>query len=107
MDMTTTENLFWSMFYNGYEERIERLYWDMKNFADKARISDYDAFNRPDYFYFEEDEGIEVFWMIFVQNFGEYGTSPRSGWIYKEQAKEAADWLRVNIAKTWNYQEED
>ena len=101
MYMTTTENLFWAMNYNGRDEEIERLYWDMKELVDTGFFEeDYAAFHRPDYI---DCDDIEVFWMVFVQNFGEYGTSPRYGWFSKlEEPEEAVEWLRVNIEKTWN-----
>ena len=92
----TTENLFWTMFYNGREKEVELLYQDMKAFADKEDK----AFMRPDYI---DGDDIEAFWMVLVQNFGDYGTSPRYGWFNKEQTEEAADWLWTNLGKTWKH----
>lgn len=30
----------------------------------------------------KNDEQFEVIWIIMVHNFGDYGTSPRGGWLY-------------------------
>lgn len=65
------------VYYNGLGESVYP--WkDMKP-------DDYTGYIRPDY----RDKGyddslttqLEVIWMIAVMLYGEYGTSPRSGWI--------------------------
>lgn len=63
--------------YNGLGEFI--LPWKFK------KPNDYTGYIEPDY----RDKGyddslvtqLEVIWMIAVMLYGEYGTSPRSGWI--------------------------
>lgn len=44
-------------------------------------------------------EQFEIFWMLLVLMFGDYGTSPRYGWINHEQISDAIlfiDWLIKN-----------
>lgn len=44
----------------------------------------------------EEFSQFEIFWMLLVLMFGDYGTSPRYGWINYEQIDDAIlfiDWL--------------
>ena len=41
------------------------------------------------------DEELNVLWLLLVEMFGEYGTSPRSGWI--EKRKECADFLETIV----------
>ena len=45
-----------------------------------------------DFYY---DKGLNVLWLLLVTMFGEYGTSPRSGWI--EDKKECADFLETIV----------
>lgn len=43
------------------------------------------------------NDGLEVLWMICVLLFGNYGTSPRSGWVENtEQCREFLIWLTKN-----------
>lgn len=66
--------------YNGIYEPLLEI---------KKRVEDFTIINelggcnmcRPcdeDYF---EDEQFEIFWMMLVLLFGDYGTSPRYGWL--------------------------
>ncbi len=65
------------VWYNGLGEFI--LSWKFK------KPNDYTGYIEPDYRdkgYDEETVAqLEVIWMIAVMLYGEYGTSPRSGWI--------------------------
>lgn len=93
---TTAANLFWAMEYNGREKEVERLQRDLKAFADKEDL----AFMRPDYI---DGDDLELFWMVLVISYGEYGTSPRYGWFDKEQAEFAAEWLWRYLGITWKH----
>lgn len=39
------------------------------------------------------DEGFQVIWMILVCLYGDYGTSPRGGWILTENKKEVIEFI--------------
>ena len=45
-------------------------------------------------------EQLQVFWMIAVEMFGEYGMSPRYGWIMLEKEAEFKKWV-LDITWTW------
>lgn len=65
--------LFMSLYYNGYEDfTLELIDYisDVKN--------EMNSIIRPD---FINDPIQELVWMVLVIKFGDYGTSPRSGWI--------------------------
>ena len=57
--------------YNGYEEYLEEI----KNQIEQTPT------NKYSYSYDYNDEGFQVVYMILVLLFGDYGTSPRFGWI--------------------------
>lgn len=45
-----------------------------------------------------------MLWQMLILMFGDYGTSPRSGWIYREYCNDAADFLEYVLAyKKCNY----
>lgn len=37
----------------------------------------------------------EIFWMLLVAMFGDYGTSPRCGWVYKDNVKYACEFIDI------------
>ena len=51
----------------------------------------------------DEAEQLQVLWMIAVILFGDYGTSPRYGWI--ENIEEFKKWC-LEITQTWRQSEE-
>ena len=75
------ENFYWSAaWYNGYEDEFDKLLYYLK---DQQNNDSYSIF-RPD-FITPENEIMELYWMLLVFTFGEYGTSPRSGWIDRDK----------------------
>lgn len=44
---------------------------------------------------------LELFWMILVEMYGDYGTSPRSGWMYVDELDECLNHLSEIRRKTW------
>ena len=81
--------------YNGYYEIMEQWINDLS-----TRKEGDDYYRRPDH---ENDGGLEVIWMLCVCMFGDYGTSPRSGWI--DDFKGCRDFL-VTITSTSSKYEE-
>lgn len=44
---------------------------------------------------------LQIFWMIAVELFGECGTSPRSGWIEKENLESFHEWIdEITMSQT-------
>ena len=79
----TKEQLIYALnsvvWYNGIAEDI--LEWK------KIQPSETTGYILPDYYKYDGQlkEWLEMFWMISVMLFGDYGTSPRSGWIEKKE----------------------
>lgn len=49
---------------------------------------------------------LQIFWMICVILFGDYGTSPRSGWIDKHNVRHFREFIE-RITQTWRGAEEE
>lgn len=84
---------FMSLFYNGYEDIVEELIDYLSSTKDDKPIL------RPaaiDELTIEDEIPIELLWMILVIKFGNYGTSPRSGWIEQENKDRAISLLKKN-----------
>lgn len=47
-----------------------------------------------------KDEQFEIFWMMLVLQFGDYGTSPRYGWLEMDNKTKIVDFID-KITKTW------
>lgn len=85
------DNLFWALWYNGLDYEVEYLAGlleDAQGWLDRNDPRMRDA-----------GEEMKLLWMILVQCFGDYGTSPRSGWV--EDTRGAAEFLRSCIKRTW------
>lgn len=70
--------------YNGLAEEI--VHWKDPGYFDERTNSlgwNWDLFND---FPLEMREQIQIIWIICVELFGDYGTSPRSGWIENIEA---------------------
>lgn len=76
---------FISLNYNGYEDIVSKL-------IDFIKDGETDII-RPD---FIDDPVTELLWMILVIKFGNYGTSPRSGWIETKNKDRAISLLQNN-----------
>ena len=75
MEKATRDDLIEALdmvvWYNGYWEIVKGWIEALTNPKGKY-------IHRPDDC---NDDGLEVLWMICVLMFGDYGTSPRSGWV--------------------------
>lgn len=76
---------FISLNYNGYEDIVSKL-------IDFIKESKTDVI-RPDLI---DDPVTELLWMILVIKFGNYGTSPHSGWIESKNKDRAILLLQNN-----------
>lgn len=70
--------------YNGLAEEI--VLWKEPGYFDE--FNDHLSWNWEKFMSFslEDRYQLEVIWMICVDLFGDYGTSPRSGWIEQKEA---------------------
>jgi hypothetical protein len=84
------DHLFWAFWYNGHDGDVEGLASLLER-ADGTVTRSNASFG--------DDETMELLWMVLVQHFGGYGTSPRCGWV--SDAKGAFGLLKDHIARTW------
>ena len=85
-------------FYNGYEDDVKDILKALKT----AFYSDdkYKSIMRPDwkkYKNYKVDEFGGIFWSWLVIQYGDYGTSPRFGWLYRQEAREIADFIEESL----------
>ena len=95
------EAFFRALRYNGWDEDAEAM---AEYIGSNANGHGNVLFPRGEEFLTKDDvvndRPNSFLWMALVCMFGDYGTSPRYGWI--EHPKECADYLREMIHKTWN-----
>lgn len=90
-DVNAIQSFLSLAFYNGYEEDIT----DIKKSLYKAFNFDvddkYKNVSRPEHWKREIGHKVDdfggIFWSWLVLQYGDYGTSPRFGWIYAENAR--------------------
>ena len=76
-DLDFTSAFFIALWYNGLEDDIYKLIEALRN----ASMNLF----RPDWIKSDgSTDVLELLWMILVLKYGDYGTSPRSGWIDAE-----------------------
>lgn len=105
--MTFEEAFYWATaWYNGYDDdfdsvirylRIQRLNPNNKKTISKPQFIKSNG-STPE---------LELFWMILVEMYGDYGTSPRSGWMYVDELDECLKHLSEIRRKTWASEFED
>jgi hypothetical protein len=84
------------VWYNGYWDNVKEWIDDLE------KLSGVETFYHPKSITIT-DGGLEVLWMICVLLFGNYGTSPRSGWV--EKTKECREFLIWLTKDTKSYEE--
>ena len=87
--------------YNGLAEYI-REWTEGKHLC--ANVCDDIVLNTDDYSKLDERTRaqIEVIWMICVCLFGDYGTSPRSGWIDRENEQHFHNFITAITATEYD-----
>lgn len=77
-------SFLWLAWYNGFLEEVNDIYEALKK-ADEYTVS------RPDKWREKQEWGVDepcgVFWSWLVMMYGDYGTSPRFGWIESKNAE--------------------
>lgn len=103
--MNFEEAFYWAAaWYNGLGDDFDRVIRYLQN-ASKTNDR---SIKRPD---FIKSNGstpeLELFWMMLVEMYGDYGTSPRSGWIDMDEVNECLNHLSEIRRKTWASEFED
>lgn len=76
-------------FYNGFEEEIEEL---SSYIRENASITNSAIIQFPSFLkQYDCDHYLRVLWSVLVMEYGDYGTSPRFGWLESENVKELLD----------------
>ena len=103
--MNFEEAFYWAAaWYNGYGDEFDRIIRYLKT----QRLSSKHAISRPQFIKTDRSTPeLELFWMILVEMYGDYGTSPRSGWIYVDKVDECLKHLSEIRRKTWASEFED
>lgn len=100
---TFEEDFYWSVaWYNGYDDEFDKVLNYLKE--QQKIIDENEAYLseivRPD-FITTDNSMMELYWMLLVQDFGDYGTSPRSGWIYRDELDDCINHITEMINKTY------
>ena len=79
------------LYYNGYDEDILEIAKYIESNEDSEQIS------FPNYLeQYDCDNPIRIFWSVLVVMYGDYGTSPRFGWIETSNKRKC-----LNQIKSW------
>ena len=78
MLLDTLNGVIW---YNGIYDFLFKIKDEIKNGVGIDEVGQYTLSGYEDR-HENIDEQEEIFWMILVLLFGDYGTSPRRGWLY-------------------------
>ncbi len=99
------------LWYNGYYNDFMRLFDYIKNVSEQSSQNErFHTVFMPEWLQlkFEDpDSPMRILWsVIIMHDFGDYGTSPRSGWI--EDAKKAWDFVRPHYEEfAYHFDEEE
>lgn len=87
--------------YTAYDVVVEIIKYVKEN-----KNNNDGTIGRPDLDYGVEGSTIATMvWSMCVYNFGDYGTSPRSGWIENKNANECIEFLKYLIHDAIEYKE--
>ena len=96
------ENLNSIIWYNGIYEGLWKLKEDLLKSKDYGNYLSYgendiqEKGSFPLYVYNHEEfdnSQFEIFWMLLVLKYGNYGTSPRTGWLELKNKKEIIEFI--------------
>ena len=93
-----------AIYYNGYETFFDELkkqthyhknitYEFVVEYVSNCTPKRY--YTTPNVKYTYEYGQVEIIWMILVLMFGNYGTSPRTGWIEKDKFPELINFIEL------------
>lgn len=79
--MNLEQAMHYLVFYNGYDEIVRSLLKHISMFDESRQILAPENLK-----YGDENETVEaVLWFLLVCMFGDYGTSPRFGWVTEKE----------------------
>lgn len=79
------QNFMWVAHYNGYLEDVNDIYEKLKSPNEHGQVKWPEKWKEKAGYGVDEFGGI--FWSWLVLTFGDYGTSPRFGWIEPENVQ--------------------
>lgn len=87
--MTTMREFLYVLWYNGYREEIKDLLRYIK-------ISEEECIGMPCFLRVisDCDYPMRLLWSTLVMRYGDFGTSPRTGWLLKETKDECVEELQ-------------
>lgn len=90
--LNALDNVTW---YNCYYEALEKI---------KTEISNKKLDEVTYYYDYGDDWGFQIIWMILVLMFGDYGTSPRTGYLTLKNKDEIIDFIdKITITGNEDY----
>ena len=83
----TVESFYKLAWYNGFDKEIKRLYKYI-NKEYKKGSTEHRHVSMPEWLEeYDCNHFLRVFWSILVIEYGDYGTSPRYGWLECDRVK--------------------
>ena len=104
-DETFEDAFFWALNYNGWEDHADAMCEYLRDPSNRDEYGQV-AFPRDGKsrcvtgYDVAHDNPNSILWMCLVMMFGEYGTSPRYGWITRPD--DAAGWMRERYRATYH-----
>lgn len=94
-------SFFWMCWYNGYEDYLLEIAYRLDHFEKQDDYDHFSLFRDVPETWREEipQEFFDWIWGLLVLQFGNYGTSPRGGWI--EKPEKAARFLISGMFQTF------
>lgn len=87
--MCSLESLLDVGYYNGLKEEIKEI---SSYIRENSMITDSAIIRFPSFLTdYDFNHYLRVLWSVLVMEYGDYGTSPRFGWLYIENVKTLSD----------------
>ena len=100
------EAFLWALSYDGYDDELNGIIEYIERGDGKQITFPFDGAGFLTQKDVERDEPNSILWMILVQMFGDYGSSPRYGWIsHPRECVEYLKELRFRAYGPYKYEE--
>ena len=94
------ENFYYLVVWcNEYKNEFVNLLCYLKDQQNDTSNDTYSIYKPK--FITPENEIMDLYWMLLVYSFGNYGTSPRYGWIYRDKLDDCINHITEMINKTY------
>lgn len=101
----TLETLGTIVWYNGWYDMLQKIKTHIQQEVETNKSKQYYNIGKPDFLIkIDCDLFPNTIWSILVLQCGDYGTSPRTGWIEIKKAKDAIEIIDALCAETEEYQ---